>query len=95
MDLDLAQGLEEAGSLCHPQSRLEASISLDPQPPVHPQCLLNINLDPSLLSTHTMVSSQDTQPIQPLRPPSTRPRPPSSPRLPCHQPRPPWRPLHL
>ena len=91
MDLDLGQGLEEADSLCRPQSRLEASISLDPQP----QCLLNISLDPSLLSTHTMVSSQDTPPTPPLRPPSTRPRPPSSPRLPCHQPRPPWRLLHL
>ena len=91
MDLDLGQGPEEAGSLCLPQSRLEVSISLDPRP----QYLLNISLDPSLLSTHTMVSSQDTLPTPPLRPPFTRLHPPCSPRLPCHQPRPPWRPLHL
>ena len=95
MDLDLGQGLEEADSLYRPQSKLEVSISLDPKPLVQPLCLLNINLDPSLLSTHTMVSSQDTPPTPPLRPPSTRPHQPSSLRLPCRQPRPPWRPLHL
>ena len=72
--------LAEAGSLCRPLFRLEVSIFLGLLPLLIPLCLRP-------LSTHTMVSSHIFPPLHPHSP--------CSPRHQCHQPRPPWRHLHL